>query len=120
MARRSVAKVRESPPWTRYNYDAARILDAKLGPRRELTVRIELWREMSLGRGAIVSLRFGAIANYEEVQRFFSHPPFEELHYLRYLDESNPRRNVVEMEFDRTDDRIKIVAGNVSELACST
>jgi hypothetical protein len=101
------------------NYCGAIIQDAKPGPRRELTLRIELWPQgkVTSGGGKVVTLRFGAIANYEEVQLFFTKVRNDGLHYLRELSESNPRRHVIEMEFDRGEDRITITAGKVSRLA---
>jgi hypothetical protein len=101
------------------NYYGARVQDAKTGPRRELALRIETWPlgKVTFGGGDVVTLRFGAIANYEEVERFFAKVRNDGLHYLRELSESNPRRHVIEMEFDRSGDRIAIIAGKVWRLA---
>jgi hypothetical protein len=84
--------------------DGAKIRGAKTGPRRELTLRIEIWPKgkAMFGGGDLFKLRFGAIFNYEEVRRFFMKVPVDGLHYLRELSESNPHRHVIEMEFDRT------------------
>jgi len=71
-------------------------------------------RRLEVGIG---SLRFGAIVNYEEVQPFFIKVPTDGLHHLRALGQSSAHGHVIEMEFDRTGDRILIIAGNVSELA---
>jgi hypothetical protein len=57
-----------------------------------------------------------AIINYEEVQEYFAKVPFESLHYLRELNEPTVRRHVVEMEFDRSGDRIRIIAGKLWKL----
>ena len=109
-----------APKGSEPNYYGAMIRDAKLGPRRELILRIETWPQgkVMFGGGDVVTLRLGAIVNYEEVQRFFTKVRTDGLHYLRELRESNPRRHVIEMEFDRSDDRITIIAGKVSKLAC--
>jgi len=72
---------------------------------------------VTFGGGDVVTLRFGAIANYEEVQRFFTKVRNDGLHYLRESSKSNPRRHVIEMEFDRSGDRIAIIAGRVARLA---
>jgi hypothetical protein len=105
------------PARVKYDYSGARIRAAKTGPRRELTLRIETWPKgkVTFGGGDVVKIRFGAIINYEEVQSFFIKVPNDELHYLRELSESTARRHIIEMEFDRTGDRIRIIAGKVSE-----
>jgi hypothetical protein len=97
------------------DYYGAVIREATLGPRRELTLRIELWPagRMTFGGGDLVTLRFGAIVNFAEVQLFFANVPVDSLHYLRYLNKPKSRRQVVEMEFDRTGDSIRIDAGNI-------
>lgn len=98
------------------DFYGAIIHDAKLGPRHELNLRIETWREgkNTFGGGVVVNLRFGAIYNYEEVQEFFANIPADGLHYLRELSESKANRRIIEMEFDRTGARIRIIARNVS------
>ena len=95
------------------------IRDVKMGPRRELTLRIETWRKgkVTFGGGEVVTLRFGAIVNLEEVRRFFSTVPMEGLHYLRELSKSTARRHIIDLEFDSTGERIRIIAGNVSKPA---
>ena len=95
------------------DYYGAIVRDVKLGPRREIALRIETWPKgkSTFGGGDIVTLRFVAIVNYEEVQKYFAKVPFESLHYLRELNESTERRHVFEMEFDRSGDRIRIIAG---------
>jgi hypothetical protein len=101
------------------DYSGVKIRGAKTGPRRELTLRIEIWpkRKATFGGGNLLSLRFGAIFNYEEVRRFFMRVPLDALDYLRELSESNPRRHVIEMELDRTGERIRIISGKVSKPA---
>lgn len=96
------------------------ILGAKIGPRRELTLKLAVWRHGTATERAHVSdwptltIHFGAIANYPEVQKFFGQEQRESFHYLRYASEPRPRRHELEMGFDRTEDYIKIIAGNVS------
>jgi hypothetical protein len=109
----------EAPSGAEHDYYGARIRDATTGPRRELSLRIETWPngKVTFGSGKLVTLRFGAVVNYEEVLRFFIKVPVSGLHYLRELSESTPRRHVIEMEFDGTGDRIRIIAGKVSRLA---
>ena len=98
------------------DFYGAIIREAKLGPRHELILSIETWPhpQQQFGGGKVVRLRFGAIANYEEVERFFATPPTESLHYLRYSKKSTPRKHVMEIEFDRSEARITIIAGSVS------
>jgi len=109
----------DAPESAEPEYYGAQIRDAKTGPRRELTLRIETWPKgkVSFGGGEMVTLRFGAIFNYEEVQGYFTKGQFESLHYLREQGESSPRRHIIEMEFDRTGDRVRIIAGKVSKVA---
>lgn len=101
------------------DYSGAQIREAATGLRRELTLRIELWpkEKLAFGGGELIAMHFGAIVNYEEVRRFFAKVPVDELHYLRELSISSARRRVSEMEFDRTGDRIRIIAGKVSKSA---
>jgi hypothetical protein len=107
----------DAPAEAEHNYYGAMIRDAKMGPRRELTLQLETWPKgkPTFGGGDLFTLRFGAIVNYEEVQRFFAKVPIDGLHFLREPSESSAHRRVIEMEFDRTGDRIKIIAGKVSE-----
>jgi len=103
----------------RHCYGAV-ILEARTGPRRELTLKLAVWRrgtateKAHFGDWPALTLHFSAIANYAEVQRFFGREDYESLHYLRYASDPRPRRHVFEMAFDRNDDVIKIIAGNVS------
>jgi len=100
------------------DFSGAKIREAKLGPRRELTLTIELWRKgkHDFGGGPVVALRFGAISNYDEVKRFFEvlTVPSELLHYLRYASTPSQGRQVVEMEFDRSYAQIRISAGKIA------
>ena len=103
-------------PGAHDNFYGAIVRDVKVGPGRELTLLVEnmaqeqrlLWRRR---RGYAATRR---LFNFEEVRKFFARPLNESLHYLRYATESNRRRHVIEIEFDRTEDRMKIVAGKVS------
>jgi hypothetical protein len=109
----------ESASGMESDYYSAIVRDVKAGPRREMVLRIETWPKgkSTFGSGDIVTLRFAAIVNYEEVRKYFARVPVESLHYLRELSESTARRHVVEMEFDRSGDRIRIIAGKFSKLA---
>lgn len=62
----------------------------------------------------MLTLRFGAIANYKEVKSFFATIPVDSLHYLRYSSKSTPSKHVIEIEFDGQESRITIIAGKVS------
>lgn len=103
-------------PGAHDNFYGAIVRDVKVGPRRELTLLVETWpkNSASFGGGDVVTPRLGALFNLEEVRKFFARPLNESLHYLRHATESNRRRHVIEIEFDRTEDRMKIVAGKVS------
>ena len=61
-----------------------------------------------------MTLRFGAIANYEEVNRFFATVPADSLHFLRLSSKSKPLQYVIEIEFDSSEAQITIIAGSVS------
>lgn len=107
---------RTSPIWAVQDFYGAIIREAKLGPRHELILSIETWPhpKQQFGGGEVVRLRFGAIINYQEVKRFFATIPTDSLHYLRHSKKSTPRRHVIEIEFDGSEARITIIAGNVS------
>ena len=111
--------VRDFPIGTEVEYYGAIVRGTKTGPRRELTLLLETWPKgkTAFGSGDLVAIRFGSIANYETVQKYFTKIPGDSLHYLRELKESTARRRVIEMEFDRTGDRIIILAGKVSKPA---
>lgn len=108
---------KNSPITAPRDFYGAIIREAKLGARHELLLTIETWPhpQQRFGGGDVITLRFGAIANYEEVKRFFAKVPADSLHYLRYSSKSTPRKHVVEIEFDGSESRITIVAGNVSQ-----
>ncbi len=103
-------------PGIQHNFYGAIIRKVRIGPRRELNLQVETWPEGShrFEGGDLVTLRFGAISNFAEVQDFFAKAPAESLHYIRYLSESHERRHVIEMEFDRTEQRVKIISGKLS------
>jgi hypothetical protein len=103
-------------PGIQHNFYGAIIRKVRIGPRRELNLQVETWPEGShrFGGGDAVTLRFGAVSNFAEVQSFFSKAPIDSLHYIRYLRESHERRHVIEMEFDRTGQRVKIISGKLS------
>jgi len=105
-----------SPITAPQDFYGAMIREAKLGPRHELHLTLETWPhpQQQFGGGDVITLRFGAIANYDEVKRFFAKVPADSLHYLRYSSKSTPMKHVVEIEFDRSESRITIVARNVS------
>jgi hypothetical protein len=97
------------------SFYAAMIRDIKLGPRHELTLDIETFPKSThyFKDGKMITIRFGAISNYGEVQEFFAKIPFESLHYLREITRSGSHR-IFEMEFDGTGKQIQIVAGNIA------
>ena len=66
-------------PELQHNFSGAVILEARVGPRREVTLLMELWpmfrerpvSQWRLGEGPVVELRFGGIENFDEVSAFF-------------------------------------------------
>ena len=107
---------RSSPITAVQDFYGAMIREAKLGPRHELNLAIETWPhpQQRFGGGEVVRLRFAAIANYEDVKRFFATIPTGPLHYLRYSKKPTPRKHVIEIEFDGSEARITIIAEKVS------
>jgi len=116
MRRFTLPVSKPSPITAVRDFYGAIIREAKLGPRHELSLAIETWPlpQQRFGGGEVVILRFGAIANYEEVRSFFATIPTESLHYLRYSKKSTPRKHVIEIELDGSEARVTIIAGNVS------
>lgn len=53
-----------------YNFHDALLEDFQVGPRQEVTLRIALYPIFYPGR-PVVSVRFGAIFNYEAVEAYF-------------------------------------------------
>jgi hypothetical protein len=92
MTRFALPVSKSSPITAPQDFYGAIIREAKIGPRHELSLAIETWPhpQQRFGGGEVVRLRFGAIANYEDVKRFFASIPTDSLHYLRYL--KNPHR----------------------------
>jgi hypothetical protein len=112
-------------PDLRYDYYAAFVREAVLGPRRELSLVIE--RNVGMPPGRVkaheptVQIRFGGIANYDEVRSFFEHYPrrpgyAETLHHLKYdpAAHSRPGELFIRMEWDRSEESITIQCRNLS------
>lgn len=101
----------------------AKIIGGRIGPRRELTIGLELWPTRSgvrmttwhPGTGPRISVRFGGISNFDELSAFFApllddREHIDGLHYLRYAKNfaGRPDRFCVGMGFDRSGARIEI------------
>jgi hypothetical protein len=69
---------------------------------------------VKFGGGEIVTLRFSAIDNFEEIEKHFANLPADRLHYLQGLSKSTARRRVAEMEFDRTGKHVGIIANKMA------
>lgn len=111
-------------PDLEYDFYGAIIHQAKFGPRREVTLTMELWptasngqrkRVWSPGDGKKITVRFGGIHNYPEIDGFFSGwekqiDKWNSLHYLAYAKEksSKPGNLYFTMEFDRSGDRVMV------------
>ena len=71
-----------APAGAEPGYRVATIRDARVGPRRELTLLMETWTKgkstVRSGDGDLVTLRFGAVSNYAEVQSFFAKIPMDD------------------------------------------
>jgi hypothetical protein len=104
------------------DYYGAVIRSVQFGPRHELTLQFDVWPKHNSatdGTGALqVTVRFGGISNYEEVLRAFKGlNANESLHCLKDDPASKPTRRLVDLEFDRTEQRIRIIARHVQEQA---
>ena len=108
-------------PNLKHDYYDALVREARLGPRRELSLCLELREEAPGGERKAVTIRFGGITNFDEVSLFFerfesSPSRWERLHFLRYSAErtSKPNNLLIEIQFDRTGDEVDICCRNVS------
>ena len=104
------------------DYYGAVIRAFQFGPRRELTLDVDTFprRNTATDRTGIerIRIRLGGIANYEEVVQAFSGlNTHESLHYLRDAPASKTTRRLIELEFDRTEQRTLIIAQHVQEQA---
>ena len=96
--------------------------EVKIGPRQELNLSMELWQDNRFrGEGKFVSIRFGGIVNFDEVQAFFadfhsSANAYEGLHWLRYDEtrKSKPGDLFIKMQFDRTGEEVLIHCKNIT------
>jgi hypothetical protein len=104
------------------DYYGAVIRSLQFGPRHDLTLQVDIWPKRNTATDGTVAqqvmVRFGGISNYEEVvQAFKGLNTNESLHYLRDAPASKPTKRLVDMEFDRTEQRIRIIASHVQEQA---
>jgi hypothetical protein len=92
------------------DFYGATIDEAWVGPRRELALAL-----LDMAGNPYARVRFGGIANFDEVKAFFETPPADSLHFLRYdlAERSKPGRLVVELGFDRSGDRCVIRCSKV-------
>jgi hypothetical protein len=102
------------------DYGGALIRSVRIGPRHELTLELDIWPKHHTttdGTGfQFATVRFGGISNYDEVARVFESTNIHEsLHYMRDAVGSKPTRRLVDIEFDRTGQRIRIIASHVTE-----
>ena len=54
----------------KYEYHDAGVTGVRIGPRREVTLTAKLDHVVA-GRDAVVNLRFGGIANFSQVEKYF-------------------------------------------------
>ena len=103
-----------------HDYNGAVIQSAEFGPRHELTLRFSIRPTGNTATDGTetqeVSVHFGGIVNYEEVVRAFKVANVHEtLHYMRDTPGSKPTRRLVDIEFDRSEQRIRVNASHVKE-----
>ena len=109
-------------PNLKHDFYNAFIDEVKIGPRQELNLSMELCQgNRCRGKGKIISIRFGGIVNFGEVQAFFadfqnSANAHESLHWLRYDETktSEPSNLFIRMQFDRTDNEVLIHCKNLT------
>jgi hypothetical protein len=114
-------------PDFRYDFYDAKIIDAKLGPRREIALHFQMWPEGTRPKGVVfdsarrfhVVVRCGSIMNMKELESFFTSWSTNRnygngLHYLRASPESKPGHLLIKLQFDRTDDELVIHCGSVT------
>jgi hypothetical protein len=89
----------------------ATIDQARVGPRRELALDFS-----DMAGNPYARVRFGGITNFDEVKAFFQTPPADGLHFLRYdpAEASKPGRLVVELGFDRSEERCVVCCSNAA------
>jgi hypothetical protein len=109
-------------PDLKHNFYNAFVDEVRVGPRQELNLSMELWPGDRIGgEGKFVSIRFGGIVNFGEVQEFFadfdnSANAHEGLHWLRYDEAKNskPGDLFIKMQFDRTEDEVLVHCKNIT------
>lgn len=124
--------IRWKLPDLQYNFYDAWIYDVTLGPRREITVHLELWPEGNNGHVVFqqssrfkVDVRFGGIVNLDEINAFFTSWVSSQnyrngLHYLAYdpLQLSKPDSLFLKFQFDRSGTELTIHCKNVTVTRC--
>lgn len=98
-------------PDLRYSFHDSALCEVAIGPRHELTLGLDLdTEEQQLpGSSGGVRIRFGGIANFDEVRTFFEqlhrqktplyHAGRVQLNYARHL-ESRRNRLIFQVEFE--------------------
>ena len=104
------------------DYRGAVIRSVQFSPRHEITLELDIFPMQNTatdGTGfqrAVV--RLGGILNYEDVVRSFKAlNTNESLHLLKDAPGSKTTKRFIDIEFDRADQRIQIIAGHVQEQA---
>jgi len=104
------------------DYRGAVIRSVQFGPRHEITLELDIFPMQNTatdGTGfqrAVV--RLGGILNYEDVVRSFKAlNTNESLHLLKDAPGSKTTKRFIDIEFDRADQRIQIIARHVQEQA---
>jgi hypothetical protein len=102
-----------------HDFGHARIESVMLGPRRELNLIVTplVWKGHTGQYSQGVGVRFGGVANLDEVRAFFSDAPQErsELAKVGYAADrrSKPGRLFFELVFERIDGRLIVECSNI-------
>lgn len=111
-------------PDLKHNYYNAHVESAKIGPLREVTLTLLVHPNPSFYNWSVaetVTVWFGTVYNIEEAKTLFKRlaqdwDRVDPLHYLRYAADppSKPGSLYIEIEWDRSDDYLKIHCRDVS------
>jgi hypothetical protein len=104
-------------PELKYDFTHAQIQNVSVGPRREVSMSIEIleWNGQFAKRGDLLSFRCGGINNFGEVDAFFKQHPQMEIAYLDYARHQPSKRGklLIELILERTGEKLIIQCSSV-------
>lgn len=109
-------------PDLKHDFHHAVIDSVQVGPRREVTMTIQAlrWEGVSGHLRPNIYVRCGGIVNFDEVKAFFNTNPSLEVAWLEYTrsQKSKPGNLFVELQAERTDDKLIIQCSSLSVTDC--